>query len=99
MAKLQDVRRLKYAKEQFFGKTIFSKYHCDFLVLVLQGATEGANKKTFSWKCGQILGKHMQTFVFDKAADSRACNITIKEHYNTLVFFPDLKTNFSRNWF
>lgn len=48
MAELQDVRRLKYAKEQFFGKTIFSKYHCDFLVLVLQGATEGANKKTFS---------------------------------------------------
>ena len=26
LAKLQDVRRLKYAKEQFFGKTIFSKY-------------------------------------------------------------------------
>lgn len=39
----------------------------------------------------------MQMFVFDKAADSRACNITIKEHYNTLVFFPDLKTNFSRD--
>ena len=48
LAKLQDVRRLKYAKEQFFGKTIFSKYHCDFLILVLQGATEDANKKTFS---------------------------------------------------